>query len=77
MLSADLRAWCAWYAAYLLAVLDAFASLPRYLVLLFPLGTLLAAVSRDRAYRVALLIASAAGSVVWVAAFWWSSTMAP
>jgi hypothetical protein len=77
VLSADLRAWCACYAAYLLAVLDAFASLPRYLVLLFPLGTLLAAVSRDRAYRVALLIASAAGSVVWVAAFWWSSTMAP
>jgi len=77
VLSADLRAWCACYAAYLLVVLDAFASLPRYLVLLFPLGTLLAAVSRDRAYRVALVVAFAAGSVVWVAAFWWSSTMAP
>jgi hypothetical protein len=77
VLSADLRAWCACYAFYLLAVLDAFASLPRYLVLLFPLGTLLAAASRDRAYRVALVVAFAAGSVVWVAAFWWSSTMAP
>jgi hypothetical protein len=44
---------------------------------LFPLGTLLANVSRERAYRVAVAVAFAAGSVIWLAVVWRSKTMAP
>jgi hypothetical protein len=66
------------YVAYLLAAMDSFTSLPRYLLPLFPLGTLLAAVSPTcRAYRIALTLAFAAGSVIWLAVVWRSRTMAP
>ena len=78
VIAGDLRAWCLCYVAYLLAAMDSFTSLPRYLLPLFPLGTLLAAVTRDsRAYRVALTVAFATGSVVWIAVVWRSRTMAP
>jgi hypothetical protein len=77
VIAGDLRAWCACYLAYLFAVLDSFTSLPRYLLPLFPLGTLLAAASPSRAYRVALAVAFAAGGLVWLAVIWRSSTMAP
>ena len=78
VIAGDLRAWCLCYVVYLLAAMDSFTSLPRYLLPLFPLGTLLAAASREcRAYRVALLVAFAAGSVLWIAVVWRSTTMAP
>ncbi len=66
----DLRVWCLAYVGYLLAVLDPFTSLARYLLLLFPLGTMLAAASRSSAYRRALALAFLAGQVVWVAWLW-------
>jgi hypothetical protein len=66
----DLRVWCLAYLGYLLAVLDPFTSLARYLLLFFPLGTLLASASRSAAYRRALALAFLAGQVVWVAWLW-------
>ena len=66
----DLRAWCLAYIGYLLAVLDPFTSLARYLLFLFPLGTLLASASPSGAYRRALAFAFLAGQVVWVAWLW-------
>jgi len=66
----DLRVWCLAYAGYLLVVLDPFTSLARYLLLLFPLGTLLAAASASSAYRRALALAFLAGQVVWVVWLW-------
>jgi len=66
----DLRVWCLAYVGYLLAVLDPFTSLARYLLLLFPLGTMLAATSRSSAYRRAVALAFLAGQVVWVAWLW-------
>jgi hypothetical protein len=77
VIAGDMRVWCAAYLAYLLAAMDSFTSLPRYLLPLFPLGTLLANVSRERAYRVAVAVAFAAGSTVWIAVVWRSPTMAP
>jgi hypothetical protein len=66
----DLRVWCLAYTGYLLLVLDPFTSLARYLLLLFPLGTLLAAASTSGAYRRALAVAFLAGQVVWVVWLW-------
>jgi hypothetical protein len=58
--------------------MDSFTGLWRYLLPLFPLGTLLAAASREsRAYRVALALAFAAGSLIWIAVVWPSKTMGP
>ena len=56
--------------AYLLLVLDPSTSLPRYLLPLFPLGTLLAGASPSRAYRRSLAVAFFAGQVVWVSWLW-------
>ncbi len=70
LIAGDLRTWVLAYSAYLLVVLDPYTSLPRYLLLLFPLGTLLAAVSSSRAYRLAVLVAFTAGQVVWVVWLW-------
>jgi len=69
-LGGDLRIWCVGYTGYLLAVLDPFTSLVRYLIMLFPLGTLLASASNSRAYRVTLAVAFLAGQVVWVVWLW-------
>lgn len=77
VLGADLLAWCALYAAYLIAVLDSFTSLPRYLLPLFPLGAVLASASSARAYRVAVTVAFAAGGIVWMLAIWRSHVWAP
>ena len=77
VIAGDMRVWCISYAAYLLAAMDSFTSLSRYLLPLFPLGVLLASVSRDRAYRVAVAVAFAAGCVMWIVFVWRSKTMAP
>jgi hypothetical protein len=77
VIGADLTAWCAFYAAYLLAVLDSFTSLPRYLLPLFPLGAVLAATSGSRAFRVAVTVALACGGVIWMLVIWRSRLWAP
>jgi hypothetical protein len=66
----DLRTWVWCYTLYLLAVVDPFTSLARLLLPLFPLGTVLAAASRSRAYRIAVALAFLAGQVVWVGWLW-------
>jgi len=73
----DLTVWCGAYAVYLLAVLDSFSSLPRYLLPLFPLGTLLAAVSGSRAFRVTVTVAFGVLGIVWMLAIWRSRSWAP
>jgi hypothetical protein len=73
----ELRAWCACYAVYLLAVLDSFTSLPRYLLPMFPLGALLVASSRSRAFRLALSAGFAVLLVIWMLAVWRSRIWAP
>lgn len=73
----DLTVWCGAYAAYLLAVLDSFTSLPRYLLPMFPLGALLVSVSSSRPYRVALMVAFAVGGVMWLLVIWRSRLWAP
>jgi hypothetical protein len=77
VLGADLLAWCTLYAAYLVAVLDSFTSLPRYLLPMFPLGAVLASASSARAYRVAVTVAFAAGGVIWMLVIWRSHLWAP
>lgn len=77
VLGRDLVVWCAAYTVYLLAVLDSFTSLPRYLLPLFPLGTLLLSPSRSRAFRVALTVAFGVLGVVWMLAIWRSRQWAP
>jgi hypothetical protein len=70
VIAGDLRAWVGCYLAYLLLVADPFTPLPRLMLPLFPLGTLLAAVSPSRAYRVAVTLAFLAGQVLWVVWLW-------
>ncbi len=72
-LGVELWAWCAAYALYLAAVLDPFTSLPRFLLLFFPLA--LALVTAVRGWlRVVLLTAWFAVSVwlqwQWVSVLW-------
>jgi len=66
----DLRAWVVCYLGYLLAVLDPSTSLPRYLFLAFPFGTMTAAASSSRAYRAVVAASFLAGQIVWVAWLW-------
>jgi hypothetical protein len=77
LIGPDLRAWCACYGVYLLAVLDSFTSLPRYLLPMFPLGALLAASARSRAFRLAVTAAFAVLLVIWMLAVWRSRIWAP
>ncbi len=70
VIAGDLRAWVICYLVYLAAVLDPSTSLVRYLLALFPLGTLLAASSPSPAYRRALAVAFTVGQVLWVAWLW-------
>nr|WP_240895032.1 mannosyltransferase family protein [Kineococcus siccus] len=70
LLGPQVRAWCLAYVGYLLLVLDPFTSLFRYLVLLFPLGGLVALRPRSRGTLRALVVASLALQVVWVAWLW-------
>jgi hypothetical protein len=72
-LGVEMWAWCAAYALYLAAVLDPFTSLPRFLLLFFPLA--LAVVTAARGWpRVVLLTAWFAVSVwlqwQWVSVLW-------
>jgi len=73
----DLAVWCGSYAAYLLAALESFTSLPRYLLPLFPLGTLLAAASGSRAFRLAVTAGFGVLGVIWMLAIWRSRGWAP
>ena len=77
IIGTDLRVWSAAYVVYLLAVLESFTSLPRYLLPLFPLGTLLAAQSSSRAYRITLAVAGAILGVIWILAIWRTQRLAP
>jgi hypothetical protein len=70
VIAGDLRAWTVCYLGYLAVVLDPGTSLPRYLLPLFPLGTVAVAASPSPAYRRALLLTSAAGQIFWVAWLW-------
>jgi hypothetical protein len=70
VIAGDLRAWVLCYLGYLAVVLDPSTSLPRYLLLLFPIGTVVAAASPSPAYRRALLVVSIAGQILWVAWLW-------
>lgn len=70
VVGADLRAWVVCYAVYLLLVTDPFTPLPRLMLPLFPLGTMLAAVSPARAYRLCLTAAFVAGQILWVLWLW-------
>lgn len=69
-LGVDLRFWLASYALYLLAVFFPQSSTFRLLVPLFPaLGAL--AIPRSRIYRIAIVLLSIAGQVLWVHIAWW------
>jgi hypothetical protein len=70
VIAGDLRAWVVCYAAYLAVVLDPYTSVVRYLLLLFPLGTVFAAASPSKAYRRTLVIAFLAGQILWVGWLW-------
>jgi hypothetical protein len=70
VIAGDLRAWVFCYLAYLAVVLEPSSSLFRYLMPLFPIGTVAAAASPSSAYRRTLLVAFVAGQVVWVSWLW-------
>lgn len=70
LLGPELRTWCLAYVGYLLAVLDPFTSLFRYLVFLFPLGALVATGPRSRGVLRAWVCCSLALQVVWIAWLW-------
>jgi hypothetical protein len=74
VIAGDLRAWVVCYLGYLVVVLDPSTSLPRYLLPLFPIGTVLASVSASAStstpYRRTLWAAFAAGQVLWVSWLW-------
>ncbi|MHA6669028.1 hypothetical protein ACX3O0_09180 [Homoserinimonas sp. A447] len=66
----DLRAWVISYVLYLAAVFFPQSSTFRLLMPIFPLlGAL--AVPRSRIFRIALVIASVAGQVLWLHWCWW------
>jgi hypothetical protein len=70
VIAGDLRAWAGCYLAYLVLVADPFTPLPRLMLPLFPLGTVLAAASSARAYRLCLTVAFLAGQILWVVWLW-------
>jgi hypothetical protein len=70
VIAGDLRAWVVCYLGYLAVVLDPSTSLPRYLLPLFPIGTVLLSASTSSAYRRTLLLVFAAGQVLWVSWLW-------
>ncbi len=67
-LGVEMWTWCAAYALYLAAVLDPFTSLPRFLLLLFPLA--LALVTGARGWRRAVLLTVWLGVSVWLQWRW-------
>ncbi|MFB9375566.1 hypothetical protein ACFFKU_04825 [Kineococcus gynurae] len=70
VLGLELRVWCLAYSGYLLAVLDPFTSLFRYLMLLFPLGGLVALHPRRRGALRATVVACLLLQIVWTAWLW-------
>lgn len=66
----ELQAWCLAYLAYLVAVVDPFTSLFRFLLLLFPVGLMVAAGVRTRGHLLTWLLAMVSLQVVWVAWLW-------
>ncbi len=69
-LGPEMWTWCAAYALFLAAVLDPFTSVFRFLVLLFPLGLVVASVLRPLWARVAWVVVSVAGQWWWVQVLW-------
>ena len=70
VLAAPLNLWCLSYFAYLILFLNPQSSTFRLLLPLFPLVIVVAAVSRSRAYRWALLVAGACAQWGWVGWLW-------
>lgn len=70
VLAAPLNLWCACYFAYLILFLNPQSSTFRLLLPLFPLVVVVAALSRSRAYRWALLVAGACAQWGWVGWLW-------
>lgn len=66
----DLTAWCAAYALYLLAVIEPYTSIFRFLLLLFPLALVVAAAVRSRAHLLTWLGASLGLQLVWIVWLW-------
>ncbi len=73
-LGVEMWSWCAAYAVYLAAILDPFTSLPRFLLLFFPLALALVTAPRRWWTRALLLIAWLTISVWlqwrWVSVLW-------
>ena len=72
-LGVELWTWCAAYALYLAAVLDPFTSLPRFLLLFFPLALALVTSTRGLAARAApggWIVLSLALQWKWVSVLW-------
>ena len=70
VLAAPLNLWCLSYFAYLILFLNPQSSTFRLLLPLFPLVIVVAAASRSRAYRWALLVAGACAQWGWVGWLW-------
>lgn len=69
-LGPELTAWSAAYPVYLLAVVEPFTSVFRFLLLLFPLALPAAAAVRSRAHLVTWVSASLALQIVWLVWLW-------
>jgi hypothetical protein len=70
VLGTELRGWCLAYLGYLLVVVDPFTSVFRFLLLMFPLGLLVAAQARSRAHLLTWAAAFISLQVVWVVWLW-------
>ncbi len=70
VLAAPLNLWCVCYFAYLILFLNPQSSTFRLLLPLFPLVVVIAALSRSRAYRWALLVGGACAQWGWVGWLW-------
>lgn len=70
VLGPDMTAWCAAYTVYLLAVVEPYTSIFRFLLLLFPLALVVASVVRSRAHLLTWLAASMGLQLVWIVWLW-------
>lgn len=69
-LGPEMQAWTGAYLAYLVLVLEPGTSLVRFLLLAFPLFTLLVAWTRSRAWLAAVIVAGVVGQVWWLWTLW-------
>jgi hypothetical protein len=69
-LGPEMLGWCVAYVLYLLVVVDPFTSMFRFLLLLFPLGLVVATGVRGRAHLLTWAGAFLALQVVWVVWLW-------